>query len=128
MTIAPSQDLVLLVAHHKKPDALPGGARPGGRFHFWYLVSLWDLFDASPLVSHRESRNGIGSLLVRVGGRYRILSTQNEGGLAHLPVRHPFGALDGGLKGDSPGDFWVLGSYASKASPYHFKSKFLSLS
>jgi len=28
-------------------------------------------------------------------------------------------ALDGGLKGDSPGDFWVLGSYASKASSYH---------
>ena len=52
-------------------------------------------------------------------GRYRILSTQNEGGLAHLPVRHPLGALDGGLKGDSPGDFWVLGSYASKASSYH---------
>jgi len=39
--------------------------------------------------------------------------------IAHLPVRHPLGALDGGLKGDSPGDFWVLGSYASKASSYH---------
>lgn len=35
-------------------------------------------------------------------------------------VQHPLGALDGGLKGDSPGDFWVLGSYASKASSYHF--------
>ncbi len=47
-------------------------------------------------------------------GRYRILSTQNEGGLAHLPVRHPLEALDSGLKGDSPGDFWVHGSYASR--------------
>ena len=36
-----------------------------------------------------------------------------------MPVRHLLGALDGGLKGDSPGNFWVLGSYASK-------SKFLS--
>ena len=36
-----------------------------------------------------------------------------------MPVRHPLGTLDGGLKGDSPGDFWVLGSYASKASSYH---------
>ncbi len=53
--------------------------------------------------------------------RYRILSTQNEGKLARLPVRHPLGALDGGLKGDSPGDFWVLGSYASRASSYHLR-------
>ncbi len=51
--------------------------------------------------------------------RYRISSTENEGELARLLVRHPLGALDGGLKGDSPGDFWVLGSYASKASSYH---------
>ena len=36
-----------------------------------------------------------------------------------LALRHPLGALDGGLKGDSPGNFWVLGSYASKASSYH---------
>jgi len=39
-----------------------------------------------------------------------------------LPVRHLLEALDGGLKGDSPGDFWVLGSYASKASSYHSAS------
>jgi len=36
-----------------------------------------------------------------------------------LPVRRPLGAHDVGLKGDYPGDFWVLGSYASKASSYH---------
>ena len=36
-----------------------------------------------------------------------------------MPVRRPLRAHDGGLKGDSPGDFWVLGSYASKASSYH---------
>ncbi len=29
--------------------------------------------------------------------RYRISSTENEGGLAHLPVWHPLGALDGEL-------------------------------
>ncbi len=34
-----------------------------------------------------------------------------------MPVRHLLGALDGGLKGDSPGDFWVLGSYVSKQVP-----------
>ena len=37
-----------------------------------------------------------------------------------LGTWHPLGALEGGLKGDSPGDFWVLGSYTSKASSYHF--------
>jgi hypothetical protein len=35
-------------------------------------------------------------------------------------LRQPLGAFEGGLKGDSPGDFWVLGSYAPKASSYHF--------
>ncbi len=56
-----------------------------------------------------------------VGWLYKsnVLSTQNEGGLAHLPVRNPLGALEGGPKDDSPGDFWVLGGYASKASSYH---------
>ena len=29
------------------------------------------------------------------------------------------GALVGGLKDDSPADFWVLGSYASKTSSYY---------
>ena len=41
-----------------------------------------------------------------------------------MPVRLPLGALDGGLKGDSPGDFWVPVSYASKASSYHLYSVF----
>ena len=35
-----------------------------------------------------------------------------------MPVRHLLGALDGGLKGDSPGNFWVLGSYASKTQKF----------
>jgi len=60
-----------------------------------------------------------GQAQLDIIGGHRILSTQNEGGPARLPVRHPLGALEGGLKGDSPGDFWVLGSYASKASSNH---------
>ncbi len=37
-----------------------------------------------------------GQLQIDIIAGYRILSTQNEGGLARLPVRHPLGALDGG--------------------------------
>ncbi len=56
------------------------------------------------------------SLGVKLGGRawvdiiagYRILSAQNEGGLARLPVRHPFGALDGGLTGGIFGSSSIL--------------------
>ena len=51
------------------------------------------------------------------------MSAQNEGAAARLPVRHLLGALDGGLKCDSPGDFWVLGSYASKASSYNYDAE-----
>ncbi len=52
-------------------------------------------------------------------GRYRILSTQNEGGLARLAVRHPPGALDGGLTGGGSGNFWVLASWTSKRISDH---------
>jgi hypothetical protein len=34
-----------------------------------------------------------GQAQVDIIGGHRILSTQNEGGPAHLPVRHPLGAL-----------------------------------
>jgi len=54
-------------------------------------------------------------------GRYRILSTQNEGGLARLPVPHPFGALDGGLTGGCFGNSSILGGRCSKADSYHLK-------
>ncbi len=49
--------------------------------------------------------------------RYRILSTQNEGGLARLPIRHPRGALDGRLTDGCCGNFWTLGGWASKQVP-----------
>ena len=52
---------------------------------------------------------------------YRILSTQNEGGLARLPARHPLGALDGGLTGGCFGNSSILGSRTSKADSYHLK-------
>ncbi len=51
---------------------------------------------------------------------YRILPTQNEGGPAHLPIRHPLGALDGGLTGGCFGNSPILGSRCSKADSYHF--------
>ncbi len=52
-------------------------------------------------------------------GRYRILSTQNEGRLARLPVRHPLGALDGELTGGCCGNSSILGGHSSKAESYH---------
>ena len=54
-------------------------------------------------------------------GHYRILSTQNEGGLARLLVRHPLGALDGGLTGGCAGNSSILGSRCSKADSYYLK-------
>ena len=51
--------------------------------------------------------------------RYRILSTQNEGGLAGLPVRHPLGALEGGLRGGCFGNSCVSIGRASKGTSYH---------
>ncbi len=52
-------------------------------------------------------------------GRYQILSTQNEGGLTRSPVRHPLGAIDGGLTGGYFGNSSILGGHASKADSYH---------
>jgi len=49
---------------------------------------------------------------------FLFLKQNGEPGPAYS-LRQPLGALDGGLKGESPGGFWVLGSYASKASSYH---------
>jgi len=46
---------------------------------------------------------------------------KNEGGLAYLPVRHPLGALDGGLTGGCFGNSSILGGHSSKADSYHFK-------
>jgi len=37
-----------------------------------------------------------------------------------LPVRHPFGALDGGLTGGCSRKFRVLSAHAQKTSSYHF--------
>ncbi len=61
-----------------------------------------------------------GQLQVDIIGRYRILYTQNEGGLARLPVRHPLRALDGGLTGGCSGNSSILGGHASKGTSYHF--------
>jgi len=57
--------------------------------------------------------------------RYRILSTQNEGGLGRLPVQHPRRALDSGLTGGCFGNFWILGAWASKRNSYHFRGNVL---
>jgi len=57
---------------------------------------------------------------VDIIGRYRIMSTQNEGGLTRLPVRHPLGALDGGLAGGCFGNSSILGGHSSKADSYQF--------
>ncbi len=51
--------------------------------------------------------------------RYRISSTENEGELARLLVRHPLGALDGGLTGGCFGNSSILGGHSSKADSYH---------
>ncbi len=64
-------------------------------------------------LSHNEDVNGDG-LLDRV---------KNEGGLARLPVRHPLGALDGGLTGDCSGNSSILGSRCSKADSCHFDAR-----
>ena len=67
-----------------------------------------------------------GQLQVDITPRYRISSTQNEGGLARLPVRHPLRALDGGLTGGCFGNSSILGGHSSKADSYH-SLKVLSL-
>jgi hypothetical protein len=56
------------------------------------------------------------------------LSSQNEGEPARLPVRHPFGAIDGGLTGGCFGNSLTLGGYPSKANSYHSLSVLLALS
>jgi len=61
-----------------------------------------------------------GQPQVDIIGHYRILFTQNEGGLAHLPVRHPLRALDSGLTGGCFGNSSVLGGHSLKAVSYHF--------
>ncbi len=52
--------------------------------------------------------------------RYRISSTENEGGLARLPVWQPLGALEGGLTG------WLFREFFDSWWPL-LKSRFLSL-
>src|SRR3989337_1674068 len=56
---------------------------------------------------------------VDITSHYRILTTQNEGGLAPLVVRHPLGALDGGLTGGCFGNSSNLGGHSSKANSCH---------
>jgi len=56
---------------------------------------------------------------VDITSHYRILTTQNEGGLAPLVVRHPLGALDGGLTGGCFGNSSIFGGHSSKANSCH---------
>ncbi len=63
-----------------------------------------------------------GQPQIDIIARYRILSAQNEGGLARLPVQHPLGALDGGLTDGCFGNSLILGGHSSKADSYHCTS------
>jgi len=56
-----------------------------------------------PAVLYEFCRQGVAGFL--------FLKQNSEPGPTYS-LRHPLGALEGGLKGDSPGDFWLLGSYA----------------
>jgi len=40
--------------------------------------------------------------------------------MARLPVRHPLGALDGGLTGGCFGNSSILGGHSSKTDSYHY--------
>ncbi len=43
-----------------------------------------------------------------------------------MPVRHPLGALDGGLTGCCSGNSSILGGHFSKADSYHLTRKIVA--